>query len=248
MSELLAAARDERLLRLTLNRPAKRNALNSELCHALVHALDRAENDPETGAILIDAAGPTFCAGMDLVEALAPDAAEQTAIHERLFTAGARARKPIVMAVQGAALAGGTGLVANAHIAIAAEDATFGLTEIRIAMWPYVVFRAMKLAIGERRTLELSLTGRVFGAAEALQHGLVHRVVPSTGLAHAALEVARTLSRASASTIARGLEYVQRSRELSWDESGELAHQLRALNFQSADFTSAVRAFRQKRS
>ena len=124
---------------------------------------------PAIRCVLIDAAGNFFSAGMDLDEALSPDASEKTAIHERLFTLGARATKPIVAAVQGPALGGGVGLMANAHIVVAAHGTTFGLTEIRIGMWPFVIFRSVSNAIGERRATELALTGRIFGLPAALQ-------------------------------------------------------------------------------
>ena len=178
MTDVLHSIREGRLLRLTLNRPDKRNALNAALCRALVTALEDAARDPAVGAILLTADGKAFCAGMDLAE-IEPgaDAEEINAVHEQLFTVGARLTKPLIAAVHGAALAGGTGLVANCHIVVAAPGATFGLTEIRLGLWPFLVYRAVAAALGDRRTMELSLTGRIFDAAEARQIGLVHEVV-----------------------------------------------------------------------
>ncbi len=144
----------ERVRRIALNRPEKRNALHLELCRELVAAFDAADADPHTGAVLLCANGKTFCAGMDLREAATSDPHALSETHEQLFTTHARFTKPIVAAVQGAALAGGAGLVANAHIAVAAEDATFGLTEIRIGLWPFLIFRSVTLAIGERRAVD----------------------------------------------------------------------------------------------
>ncbi len=172
MSDTVHTVSDGRLLRLTLNRPQKRNALNLELCRALVEALEGADRDPKIGAILLSANGPSFCAGMDLHEIDHVDDGALSLVHEQLFTIGARLSKPLVAAVHGAALAGGTGLVANCHIVVASEDATFGLTEIRLGLWPFLVFRAVAAAIGERRATELSLTGRIFGAGEAQEIGL----------------------------------------------------------------------------
>ena len=117
MNPNLEISREARVLRLTLNRPDKRNALNSELCRDLVDAVEEAQDDPAIGCLLIDARGDIFCAGMDLDEAAAPGAVTGTAIHQRLFTMGFRAKKPIVTAVQGPALGGGVGLVCNAHVA-----------------------------------------------------------------------------------------------------------------------------------
>ena len=97
-------------------------------------------------------------------------------LHDRLFTAFSWLRKPLIADVRGPAIAGGTGLVAQAHILWATEEATFGLTEIRIGLWPFLIFRAMVHALGERRTIELSLTGRTFSAREAMEYGLVHHI------------------------------------------------------------------------
>src|SRR5438477_7547087 len=163
MTDILHSVREGRLLRLTLNRPEKRNALDAALCRALVSALDEAAADPAISAILLTGNGKAFCAGMDLAEIeQTTGTAEIDAVHEQLFTAGARLPKPLIAGVHGAALAGGTGLVANCHIVVASPGATFGLTEIRLGLWPFLVYRAVAAALGDRRTLELSLTGRIF--------------------------------------------------------------------------------------
>src|SRR5205823_4845415 len=147
---MLQGSREGRVLRLTLNRPEKRNALNGALCRELVSAIAEGDRDPGVGAILLSGAGKSFCAGMDLDEMLTPAEAELGEAHEQLFTIGRRVTTPIIAAVHGAALAGGTGLAANAHIVIASDDATFGLTEIRIGLWPFLIFRAVVESIGER--------------------------------------------------------------------------------------------------
>jgi enoyl-CoA hydratase/carnithine racemase len=89
-----------------------------------------------------------------------------------LFSRVQRIHKPIVAAIHGFAFEGGTGLAANAHIVVAHPEVRFGLTEVRIGYWPVFIFRAVEHAIGERRTMELSLTGREFGTGEALQSAL----------------------------------------------------------------------------
>jgi enoyl-CoA hydratase/carnithine racemase len=247
MSANLKQAREGRLLRLTLDRAPKRNALSTALCGEIVAAVEAAGGDRSVGAILLDAEGASFCAGMDLSEIEQPGAAERARVHEALFTMGARARKPIIAAVQGAALAGGTGLAANAHIVIAAENATFGLTEVRIGLWPYVIFRAVVHAVGERRAVELSLTGRIFGAADALAYGLVHEVVKASELDLRATAAASAIADASMETIARGLAFVAEARGLDPAAAGELAMRRRLENFAGADFAEGLRAFREKR-
>lgn len=248
MSASLALNREGRLLRARLNRPEKRNALNSELCLALIQAFSAAESDRGIGAVLLEASDDVFCAGMDLKEALDPGARQRLDIHEQLFTVGTRLHKPIIAAVNGPALAGGAGLVANAHVVVASQSATFGLTEIRIGMWPFVVFRAVAAAVGERRAIELSLTGRIFSASEALQWGLVHEVIASPSqLSARAISIASALAEASPEAVRLGLHYVHRSRGLPFEEAGALAMQLRGESFESPDFREGVNAFLEKR-
>ncbi len=247
MSDLLQVSCQDRVLRLYLNRPDKRNALNLELCRALIDGFEQARTDPAIGAVLLGANGPTFCAGMDLKEVTEPGVPEETAIHEQLFTIGQRINKPIVAAIHGPVLAGGLGLVANSHVAFAAQGSSFGLTEIRIAMWPFVIFRSMVLAIGERRMLELTLTGRMFAAHDALHWGLIHHIAPQAEIEERAMALAVELASNSPATIARGLDFVRRSRELSWNDVGDLARSMREAAFASADFLEGVSAFREKR-
>ena len=248
MSPNLEISREGRVLRLTLNRPEKRNAINLDLCEALVEAVEWAEHDPTVGAVLLDAKGKAFCSGMDLDEALENSAAGGgLQLHERLFTLGSRIRKPLVAAISGPALAGGTGLVANAHVAIAAQGSSFGLTEVRIGMWPFVVTRAVAAAVGQRRALEMSLTGRIFGTQEAMVYGLIHEVTPPFELEDRALAVATGLAGFSMEVIRRGMYFHYQSQHLSSAEAGELAIELRTQNFESADFAEGVSALKEKR-
>jgi len=247
MSETLQISRDGRVLLLALNRPDRRNALNMELCGALGEAFEQAEGDATVGAILIYGNGKAFCAGMDLNEVLTPAAGPVNEVHERIFTAGIRMTKPLIAAVHGAALAGGTGLAANCHVVVAAADATFGLTEIRIGLWPFVIFRTIAAALGQRRATELALSGRVFGASEAREYGLVHHVVDSAGLMQKAREIAGAIADSSPTAIRAGLTFVRNAQGKSWEEAGALALQMRTQVFHGADFQEGIRAFQEKR-
>jgi enoyl-CoA hydratase/carnithine racemase len=247
MSESLQISREGRVLRLAMNRPERRNALNVELCRALGEAVADAENDAGVGAVLLSGNGKSFCAGMDLHEVLSPGGGDIDEVHERIFTSGVRLTKPLIAAVHGAALAGGTGLVANCHVVVAADDATFGLTEIRIGLWPFVIFRTVAAAIGQRRAIELALTGRAFPAAEAREYGLVHHVVEPAILMQRAQEIASAIAGSSPTAISAGLTFVRESAGKSLDVTGELARQMRSEVFRSADFKEGVRAFQEKR-
>jgi enoyl-CoA hydratase/carnithine racemase len=199
------------------------------------------------GAVLLDAKGDVFCAGMDLDEAASPDAARHTAIHERLFTLGVRMRKPIVVAVQGPALGGGVGLICTSHVAVAAQGSSFGLTEIRLGMWPFVIYRSVALALGERRALQLSLMGNIFNVPEALQYGLIHESSPAFELDDRATAIAMHLADMSPQAIGRGLEFVHKSYGVDPVSAAPLALEMRTAAFASDDFREGVAAFREKR-
>jgi len=184
---------DGRLRRITLASPETRNFLDAALCGQLLEELRDAAADDATGAILIDAEGPIFCSGVDELAG------------EDLFGIGNRISKPIVIAVKGVALAGGVVLLANAHVVIAAQGTSFGLTEIREGMWSEAVYRAVAAALGARRALELCLTGRVFSTPDALAWGLVHMVAPAFELEDRATEVATALANANAEAVRAAL-------------------------------------------
>jgi enoyl-CoA hydratase/carnithine racemase len=247
MSANSEISREGRVLRLTLNRPEKRNALTGDVCQQIADEVDAAQDDSSVGAILLDAKGDVFCAGMDLDEAASPDAAERTAIHERFFTMGSRSNKPIVAAIQGPALGGGIGLICNAHVAVAAHGSSFGLTEIRIGMWPFVIYRSVVHALGERRTLELSLMGSIFNVPEALQWGLIHEATPAFELDDRATAIAAHLAQSSPQAIRLGLEFVRRTHGFDQIAAAPVALDMRKEAFASSDFQEGVRAFREKR-
>ena len=245
MSDVLQAEPNGRVLRLLLNRPEKRNALNFALCRELVDAVGHANRDPQVGCIVLAGAGECFCAGMDIgeVQDLRPETIGN--VHEQLFTLAARLSKPLIAEVQGPALGGGAGLAANCHIVMASEGAKFGLTEIRLGLWPFLVFRAMSAALGERRAVDLALTGRIFGPQEAKEMGLVQEIAQD--LPKRTMEVAQQLAESSPSAIRSGLNFVQEVRGKDWEIAGLIARRVREEVFQTGDFQEGIKAFREKR-
>jgi enoyl-CoA hydratase/carnithine racemase len=247
MTQNLRIDREGRVLHVTLSRPEKRNALTAEMCRMIAHALAASDTDRDTGAVLIDAEGPVFCSGVDLDELQSPEAASHVAVHDQLFTIGPRMRKPIIAAVAGAALAGGLALLANAHIVVASEASTFGMTEIRLGLFPFTSYSAIMRALGERRALELCLTGRVFGATEALSWGLVHYVAGSLELYQRARQIAEDVANSSAYAITRGFDFMHESRDLGDQDVRSLARRLRSEAATSADLTEGLEAARSRR-
>jgi len=245
MSDILEVSQHGRVLRLALNRPDRRNALGAELCRELLEAINRANRDLHTGAIVITGNGGSFCAGMDLKELGSVPIETLTNLHQQLFTLNMRLNTPLIAAVEGVAMGGGMGLVANCHIAVASEQAKFGLTEIKIGLWPLFVYRAVEIAVTERRTVELALTGRTFGAEEAREMGLIHEIASDCG--QRAMQIADAISRSSPSAIRAGLDFVQEVRGKEWETAGLIARRVREERFETPDFQEGLRAFREKR-
>lgn len=190
---MLRIEQDGRLRRIVLAAPEKRNLLDAAMCGELLGQLRDAAADEAVGAILLEADGQAFCTGLDFEAG------------EDLVTIGKRISKPLVAAVKGFAISGGVALLANAHVVVAAQGSSFGLTDIREGRWNQPVFRAVADAIGERRTLELCLTGRVFSTPDALSWGLVHMVAPAFELDDRAFEIATALSNADPGAVRAAL-------------------------------------------
>ncbi|MDF2733489.1 MAG: echA [Chloroflexota bacterium] len=186
-------------VRLTLNRPAKLNALNGELVAALVAALDEAETDDAVRVIVLEGAGRAFSSGYDLTEE-AEGAIGGPVAWRELLAADVAATlrfldspKPVIAQVHGYALAGGLELAMACDLIVAAEGTKLGEPEIRYGSAPVTLL--MPFLIGQKRTRELLLTGDLIDAAEAERIGLINRVVPANALAAEVDRLADRLAR-----------------------------------------------------
>ena len=243
MNDVVETKLEGRVLRVWLNRPAERNSLTIKLCKELVQVFDRAQKDGSVGSVLLTGMGDCFCAGMEISEVARGDVASVSRVQETLFTIGARLTKPLIGAVQGVALGSGMGLVANCHVAIAAENATFGLTGIRFGLWPFVIFPAVSAAVGQRRALAMTMTGEVIGAAEALRIGLVHQVVPVAEVEQRALDLAQTVANFSLKAMHCGLGFAHEIQGQTWRAASCKASLVREQYLRSADFQADLSAF-----
>ena len=183
----LRTEQDGRLYRIALSSPETRNAIDAQGCRDLLREFREAEADDKVGAILLEADGPIFCAGCEP--------------QEELMSIGRKIGKPIVAAVQGVVISGGLALAANAHVVVAAQGTSFGLTDIREGRWEERFTDALEYAIGRRRALELALSGRIFSTPEAFAWGLVHHVAPAFELDDRATEVAQGIANANPEAI-----------------------------------------------
>ena len=237
---------------LTLNRPEARNALNQALIRELGDALARLEADGEARVVILRGSGErAFCAGADLkgMFQAAPilEVREQYAGLAGVLEGIPRMRTPVIAQVYGYALAGGCGLAAACDLVIAAEDAVFGLPEIKLGLLPLMVLAPILRAASPRRVLELVLTGRELGAAEALEIGLVTRVVPHAELDAQVGRIARTLAGLSPATVALGKEAFYRALELPYAQALAHLRDLLTIVARSEDAREGIAAFLEKR-
>lgn len=188
-SAVLRVLHDARgVARLQLNRPDKHNAFDEALIAALHEAVDVCAADPAVRVLLLEGAGPSFCAGADvgwMRRAAAASEADNRLDAQRfaaLLHGLASCPKPVLARVQGLALGGGVGLLAACDIAIAADDAQFAVSEVRLGILPAVIGPYLMRALGPRNAQALALSGERFGAAEALRIGLLQQVVPAAQL------------------------------------------------------------------
>ena len=193
---------------ITLNRPDKRNAISAAMIADLQTALDEIENS-HARVVILTGAGKAFCSGMDL-EMLAAIAQQSAAENQedsrrlaKLFRRIWSFPRPLIAAVNGAALAGGCGIATLCDFTLAVPEAKFGYTEVKIGFLPALVSVFLIRQIGEKRTRDLLLTGRIIEAAEAKELGLVNEIVPAEKLLERSRELAQLLIAASPASLSR---------------------------------------------
>lgn len=193
---------------LTLNRPEKRNALNDELIGALKTALREADSDDGLRAIAIRGAGKDFCSGADLsalqkiATASYEENLEDARVLAELFVLIRKARVPVIAAVHGRALAGGCGLATACDLVVATKTARFGYPEVKIGFVPAMVAAILRRNLGEKKSFELLTQGFEFSADEALNLGLVNRVVQDDEFESAVMDFASVYTKVSGSAVA----------------------------------------------
>ncbi len=191
----LRVQRSDGLLRLHLDREAKRNALSAEVLSGLLEAL----RDPgDERVAVLTSAGRVFCSGADLVQ-MAPDSTglevhRSRGLLREVVLAMRDCALPVVAAVQGPCLAGGVGLALGCDLVVAADTAEFGLPEVDLGLWPFMVSALLGRHTSPKRAMELMLSGRRVGAQEALDLGLVSRVVPAAELGPRTEELVQALA------------------------------------------------------
>ncbi len=237
---------------ITLNRPEKRNAISFELIDDLLRAFDEVSKS-DAVILILTGAGKAFCSGMDLdnLKGLLGRSPEQnlqdSQIMVRLFRSLYEFPKVTIAAVNGPAIAGGSGLALLCDFTLAVSDAKFGYTEVRIGFVPAIVSTFLLRQVGEKQARDLLLTGRIFGAEEALRLGLINEIVPAESLLKRARELAAQIMENSSSSLRATKQLLTDHARAELDVQIEAAVRENAGIRSTADFREGISSFLEKR-
>jgi len=233
---------------ITLNRPESRNALSALLVNELFDHIQGALADEAVRSIVITGAAPAFCAGADLKSPPGQIIDGQRAVHYTdVMGAILESPKPVIAAVNGAAFAGGLGLVGAADIVIIAEEAQCSFSEVRIGVIPAVISVVCLPKLGVHHGMKLFLTGERFNGGQAVTMGLAHRAVPGARLAEAVREEVEMINLGGPIAVSECKKLVRRVPELSVQEGFEVTSEWSGRMFRSEEATEGMAAFRDKR-
>jgi methylglutaconyl-CoA hydratase len=237
---------------ITLNRPEKRNAISFDLIDDLLGALDEVAKS-DAVILIITGAGKAFCSGLDLdnLKSLQGRSPEQNLQDSqtmvRLFRSLYEFPKVTIAAVNGAAIAGGTGLALLCDFTLAVPDAKFGYTEVRIGFVPAIVSTFLLRQVGEKQARDILLTGRLFGAEEAVGMGLVKEIVAAENLMARAHELAAVLMENSPSSLRATKQLLTDHARAELDPQLDAAVRENAAIRTTADFREGITSFLEKR-
>jgi methylglutaconyl-CoA hydratase len=250
--QTLQLAYDAGVASITLNRPDKRNAISFQLVEELLAALDEVEQSPAQ-VVIVTGAGKAFCAGLDLEELKSllgkthdenvKDSSRMAHIFRRLY----EFPRATIAAVNGAAIAGGTGLATMCDFTLAVPEAKFGYTEVRIGFVPAIVSSILVWQVGHKIARDLLLTGRLFDAAEAHRYGLVNEIVEAERLLHRARELAFQILENSPSSVRATKKLINNFIARQLDEQIAAAIEDNARIRTTADFREGISSFLEKR-
>ncbi|HEY1901280.1 MAG TPA: enoyl-CoA hydratase-related protein [Terracidiphilus sp.] len=240
------------VMTITMNRPDKRNALCPLLIEELTQALREAATC-DCGVVILTGAGPAFCSGLDMenLETLNASTPEEQRRDSENMALVLRTlydfRKPIIAAVNGPAIAGGMALATIPDFTLSAPEAKFGYNEVRVGFVPAIVASFLMRQVGELRTRELLLSGRILKAQEALQLGLVTQIVDQNDLLPSARALAQTLLLNSPQAMGAVKCLLSKHAKRRLDEEIEDAIKVNAQQRSTEDFKEGVLAFKQHR-
>jgi enoyl-CoA hydratase/carnithine racemase len=243
MSDIVAE-RSGNILSIQLNRPAKKNAMTSSMYITMAEFLEDAANDDQVRVALWHAAGDSFCAGNDLEDFMNNPPAAGESPQSRLMHALINFEKPLVTAVQGAAIGGGTTMLAHCDFVYAGDTAKFQLPFVNLALVPeFGSSCLLPLRFGYVRAAELILLGQPFGALQAAQLGLVTNVIPDQELLATATETAQTLADKPLGALQACKRLMKEAFREQLEQAVKLENQVFAERVRSDEAKEAFRAF-----
>jgi methylglutaconyl-CoA hydratase len=252
VTERVAVTLVDGVLTGTLNRPEKKNAIDSRMMDELATLFERAELEAAVRVVVLRGAGKDFCAGMDLTELL--ESADRTVEQNRaaalrfggVFQQMRSLPKPVIAVVQGRALAGGCGLATACDLVLAADSAQFGYPEVQRGFVPALVMNMLRRAVGEKIAFDLSATGRLVTAREAERAGLVSRVLPEAEFEAEAEQIVRGIAALSPTALALTKQQLYRLDGVGFEDGIRLSADINAVSRTTPDFRSAIAAFLKK--
>jgi enoyl-CoA hydratase len=244
--------RGEARANIIINRPDKRNALNTATIAELVQAFKLCQQDPAVRVIVLSGAGDkAFCAGADLIETQQTMNEYQRFVQREtfveLFELIPSLGKPVIAAVQGLALAGGCGLAASCDFVIASEAARFGTPEINVGLFPMMISAILIRNLGRKKACDLLFTGRQIDAYEAERIGLVTRVVAANQLAGEVDVLATELASKSPAIVKLGKDALYHAEQMPFSEALRYLSTMLSMSIMTEDSKEGLTAFVEKR-
>lgn len=248
---LVVTIGENHVAELTLNRPGHLNAFNTTLAVELDGALRTLDDDAGVRVVLLKGAGKAFCAGIDLKEFEGKQTLGYQAWVERMeqpLITISRLRKPVIAQVQGVAVANGLGLAAASDLVMAADNAKFGLTAIKVGLNCVGPVIPVARSIGRKRALELLFYGDLIKAPQALEMGLINRIVPREELDQAARDWAGALARLSPVAVQIAKKAFYDAADLPYEKAFAFMNEAFARLCSTRDAHEGVSAFLEKRN
>jgi len=245
----IVTERSGSILRIQFNRPAKKNAMTFAMYLTMADLFNATANDDEVRVVLWHAAGDSFCAGNDLEDFLKNPMGPGDSPQSRLINALINFNKPIVAAVQGAAIGGGTTMLTHCDFVYAGESARFQMPFINLALVPeFGTSYSIPARIGYLRAAELIQLGQLFDAHRAAELGLATRVVPDQELLAKATETAQKLAEKPAGALQACKKLMREPVRAQLEQAAKLENEEYAVRLRSADTKEALTAFFEKRA
>lgn len=244
----------ENIATITLNLPEMRNPMTEELVEELVDAIVTSDQDESVHVMIVTGAGKAFSAGGNInefkenFEKEVPELYLEGKKSNELFKLGATVQTPMIAAVNGAALGGGTGLAAMCHLAIATKSAKLGLTELRLGIVPFVILPWVRRAVGDRKVMEMMLKAEIYSADQAADYGLIHQVVEDERFDEEVWKTAQTVASHSPLAVKLALDSYFQTEQMDFMKSFDYLSTLRTVLFKSDDLREGASAFLEKRA